>query len=147
MRRPRPDQPYLDTCVWEQAQIPLPLIAGQNLAGARIVVPPSGRAQGARRRPGSSCPPNARAAASSTQLELAVSGPNRMAHRLDFTAQDSAGRDYSAAVPVGAALSFSASSSLGRLIDQAGQPLAAPVNASAATGSGPAPLKLTLRKN
>lgn len=126
----------------------MPLIAGQNLAGARIVVPQAAVLKVRIDDPDKVLPPfNARAAASSTQLQLVVSGPNRMAHHLDFTAQDSAGRDYSAAVPVGAALSFSGSSSLGRLIDQTGQPLAAPVNASAATGSGPALLKFTLRKN
>ena len=35
----RPDQPFLDTCVWEQPQTVLQVLSGQVLTGVRIVAP------------------------------------------------------------------------------------------------------------
>src|SRR5205814_321263 len=97
---PRWDQPFLDTCFWEQPQNPVQLTAGQNLTGVQVVVPQAALLQIRVDDPGKLLPtPSSTAppSAMDTQLELIVRGPNHMTHRLDFSAQDVTGRDYAIA--------------------------------------------------
>ncbi len=145
---PRPDQPFLDTCDWEQRQTAVPLAAGRPVTGVRVTVPKAALLQVRINDPDKVLPPaaQARPPALGAQLQLSVAGPNHLDHDLTFASQDSKGRNYTAVVPFDTPLSLTASSSTARLTNPAGQTIPASTHLTAPKGLSVATINITLHR-
>ncbi len=120
----RPDLPFLDTCIWEQIQTAAPLGAAQKVTGIQVLVPLAVILQVRIDDPGKvlavlNAP--SLAPAIDPQFDLLVRGPNQMIHRIALSSQDASGRNYAITIPLGTALSVSAKSRSGTLLDQFGK--------------------------
>jgi len=146
---PRPDQPYLDTCMWEQPQNAVQ-VAGQAVTGVQVTVPQAVVLQVRVNDPEGLLPQatvSQLAQALDTRLELIVRQPSRLPYRVPFVSQDSTGRNYSLAVPIGTALLLMARSATAKLTDQSGQSVQGDIGFQAPKGSALNPFTFTMQHN
>ena len=117
------DSPFVDTCLWPQAQAPITLTAGQQLTGivftapygawlkVRVVDPDHALPQ--------SVPPKGPATLE-PELQLLVKGPDRLYRHARFLSNDNAGRNYQAVIPLNTDLGLKANSNVADIFDQGG---------------------------
>jgi hypothetical protein len=117
---PRPDTPFVDTCVWGSGQPPVTLAAGQQLTGfvftakrgallkLRVLDPEHVLPQPA----ASKAPPTLE-----PELQLMVKSPTGFHHHAAYVAKDPAGRDYQMIVPLNTVIGLSVRSSAGNVFD------------------------------
>jgi hypothetical protein len=145
---PKPNQPYLDTCMWEQSQSPVAVSPGETISGVRVAVPqatllqvqvndPQGLLQQAT--------PAQLSQAPDTQLEVLVRGTYGAPYRVPLASQTSAGRTYALAVPTDTAMALTVKSSQMTVLNQAGESVSSDIGLPAAGSAQLGPYQFTVQ--